>query len=189
MKILEKLFNKLGYVPKEQQEIFLDKHLKKVKHLEYKIEGLILLREQLQRDLKLITEQHTDVSIKVENLEVDLYANKRLFKEERRKNKSLLQKQGKFKEQVSHLQANVHNLTVMLENRDATIARLSKQLEELDNNQELEKLKALVTLQGKYQMFLELALDYRHGTYRSLLTPIIGENDRSFYLKVTNDSE
>ena len=191
MKLINRLFYKLGFVRIEDNKELLTKLLTKseevseLKHLlsenladleSHRIEILQLKSEK--QDLQSDLIHQSSKTIKAEKLQKEL----------QRKNNVLLSKQGKWKTKITNLEADKHNLTVQLEHAvtnnkwkeqfDLLIQELEQLgIKESSDISELQaenrKLKKQNSLMAQLQIVHTNLLNYRqYGTTASYLNSI-----------------
>lgn len=191
MKLINRVFYKLGFVRIENNKELLKKvidkaeEISKLKHMlsenladmeSYRVEVLQLKneKENLQSDLLQQTAK-TNKAVKLQ-------------KELKRKNNALLSKQGKWKTKITNLEADKHNLTVQLEHAIANnkwkeqFDLLIQELEQLGVKEpsdiselqaENRKLKKQNSLMVQLQILHTNLLNYRqYGTTVSYLNSI-----------------
>lgn len=191
MKLINRLFYKLGFVRIEDNKELLTKLLTKseevseLKHLlsenfadleSHRIEILQLKSEK--QDLQSDLIHQSSKTIKAEKLQKEL----------KRKNNTLLSKQGKWKTKITNLEVDKHNLTVQLEHALANskwkeqFDLLIQELEQLGIKEpsdiselqaENHKLKKQNSLMAQLQILHTNLLNYRqYGTTASYLNSI-----------------
>lgn len=118
MKLINRLFYKLGFVRIEDNKELLKKLITKseeINKLKYQLDRTISDKEALRIEiLSLKVEKQNLQSDLIHQIDKAIKAEK-LQKELKRKNNALLSKQGKWKTKITNLEANKHNLTVQLE--------------------------------------------------------------------------
>lgn len=191
MKLINRLFYKLGFVRIEDNKELLTKLLTKseeVSELKYLLSENFADLESHRIEILQLKSEKQDLQSGLIHQSSKTIKAERLQRELKRKNNALLSKQGKWKTKITNLEADKHNLSVQLEHAVANnkwkeqFDLLIQELEQLGIKEasdiselqaENRKLKKQNSLMAQLQILHTNLLNYRqYGTTASYLNSI-----------------